>query len=106
MQRSNTSNLMMMITEMQPLEFAGLAKLLGAQLIKEKDPEAQDPKDRYEPCSFTEVFEDVLARFNKLNRKRKREILKLIQKSNSMHRGEHNASNPIDTKSRDINEEM
>ena len=106
MQRSNTSHLMTLITEMQPVEFAGLAKLLGARLIKEKDPNAEDPKDRYEPCSFTEVFEDVLARFEKLNRSKKREILKLVQKSNSMHRSKQNASNTKNTEGRDVNEEM
>jgi hypothetical protein len=68
---------------MQPIEFMGLAQLLGARVMREKDPDAQDPKDRYEPLSFADVLEDVCARFEKLNRKKKREILKLVKKTTS-----------------------
>ena len=92
----NTEKLMRLIVDMRPVEFMGLAKLLGAPVMEEVNPEATDPKERYKPRSFTDVFEDVLKRFDKLNRTRKREILKLIAKSNSA-KGGVNAGNSEDT---------
>lgn len=92
----NTEKLMRLIVDMRPVEFMGLAKLLGAPVMEEVNPEATDPKERYKPRSFTDVFEDVLKRFDKLNRTRKREILKLIAKSNSA-KGGVDAGNSEDT---------
>lgn len=88
----NTEKLMWLIADMRPVEFMGLARLLGAPVMEEVDPNATDPKERYKPKSFTDVFEDVLRRFDKLNRSRKREILRLVEKSNKT-KGEINASN-------------
>ena len=78
----NTEKLMRLIVDMRPVEFMGLARLLGAPVMEEVNPDATDPKERYKPKSFTDVFEEVLRRFDKLNRSRKREILRLIEKSN------------------------
>ena len=83
MSESSTYQLIQLITKMQPIEFMGLAQLLGARVMREKDPDAQDPKDRYEPLSFADVLEDVCTRFEKLNRKKKREILRLVKKTTS-----------------------
>lgn len=87
----NTEKLMRLIADMRPVEFMGLARLLGAPVMEEINPDATDPKERYKPKSFTDVFEDVLRRFDKLNRSRKREILRLIEKSNKA-KGEIDAS--------------
>ena len=87
----NTEKLMRLIVDMRPVEFMGLARLLGAPVMEEVNPDATDPKERYKPKSFTDVFEDVLRRFNKLNRSKKREILRLIEKSNKT-KGEIDAS--------------
>lgn len=87
----NTEKLMRLIVDMRPVEFMGLARLLGAPVMEEVNPDATDPKERYKPKSFTDVFEDVLRRFDKLNRSRKREILRLIEKSNKT-KGEIDAS--------------
>lgn len=76
---------------MQPIEFAGLARLLGVQLIEQAEGE-EKPKVR----DFTEIFGDVMEKYDKLNRQRKREILKLVKKSNGA-RGVVNASNTEDT---------
>ena len=62
-----------------------------ARVMREKDPAAQDPKDKYEPMPFADVLEDVLAAFEKLNRTRKREIIKLVKQSNLARRGDKNA---------------
>lgn len=86
----NTEKLMRLIADMRPVEFMGLARLLGAPVMEEVNPDATDPKERYKPKSFTDVFEDVLRRFDKLNRSRKREILRLVEKSNKT-KGDINA---------------
>lgn len=81
------SNIQLMdqITKMEPLEFAGLAKLLGVAIVEDNlDKEAEK---KVVPRSFTDVLSDVMAKFSKLGRSRKREILKLVKKSNSMKRG-------------------
>lgn len=74
---------MNMIGKMQPIEFAGLAKLLGVSLVKEVNLEAEDIKDKYAAKDFLEVLEEVMKKFNSLDKQRKREILKLVKKSNS-----------------------
>ena len=80
---NNNEILMNMVGKMQPIEFAGLAKLLGISLVKEVNPEAEDIKDKYAAKDFLEVLEEVMKKFNGLSRQRKREILKLVKKSNS-----------------------
>jgi hypothetical protein len=59
---------------MEPLDFVGLTKLLGVQVIEV----SSETENKYEPRSFVDVFADVMAKFNALSRRRKREILKLI----------------------------
>lgn len=76
---------------MEPLDFAGLAKLLGVQIV-EINETAENEKEKFAPRNFTDVFSDVMAKFDKLNRTRKREILKLIKKSNAARGGNTNAS--------------
>lgn len=88
--KSNTQ-LMEQISKMEPLDFAGLARLLGVQIVELDD--TVDEKDKYKPRPFTDVFSEVMQNFDKLGRTRKREILKLIKKANSVHRGGTNASN-------------
>lgn len=101
---NNSQNLLLEITKMQPVEFAGLAKLLGVNIVQKKEgveytstaPESPaDIKKNYEARPFADVLGDVMAKYDKLNRQRKREILRLVKKSNSNHKGGDglNASN-------------
>lgn len=111
--KSSNQQLMEMISEMEPIEFIGLAKLLSVPIIKkvESDMEvttteqndevkAADPQQKHEPRAFVDVLGDVMRRFDALNRARKREILKLVKKSN---RGERRAHNSKNTEGSDIN---
>lgn len=84
------------ICKMEPLEFAGLARLLGVQIVELND-ESTDEKSKYKPRSFTDIISEVLDKYEKLNRVRKREILKLIKKSNSVRRSDINANNAADS---------
>ena len=80
-----------LISKMEPLDFAGLAKLLGVQIV-EINETAENEKEKFTPRSFTDVFSDIMVKFEKLNRTRKREILKLIKKSNAARGGKIDAS--------------
>ena len=80
------------ISKMEPVEFLGLARLLGVQVLEE-NKEAIGDKDKFKPRSFADVLEDVMAKFEKQNRGRKREIIKLVKKSNAARGGNSDASN-------------
>ena len=84
------------ISKMEPVEFLGLARLLGVQVLEE-NKEATGDKDKFKPRSFADVLEDVMAKFEKQNRGRKREIIKLVKKSNAACRGDSDASNAVDS---------
>lgn len=90
---------------MRPVEFAGLSRLLGVSLMEEVNPDAENIKEKYAPRQFADVLQDVMDKFEKLNRSRKREIIKLIRKSNSV-RGGFDASNSENTKDVAGNEEV
>ena len=81
-----------LIPKLETIEFVGLAHLLGVKLMEETAPEAEDIKDRYSARSFTAVLNDMLAKFETLNRKRQREILQMV-KSTINARGDKNGSN-------------
>ena len=66
-----------LIPKLEPVQFIGLARLLGVKLI---DLEKSDEKGA-EPRQFTEVLEDVLRAFEKLNRKRQREVFQLVKQA-------------------------
>ena len=66
------------ISKMEPIEFIGLARLLGVKLISADEGGA--------PREFVDVLTDIMEKFNALNRTRKREILKLVEKSISQRR--------------------
>ena len=97
---NNNQSLLVEITKMKPVEFAGLANLLGVNIMKpiegteftstaakssEMTKENQPDKPKAEPRPFADVLEDVMARFSTLNRQRRREILKLVKKANAKH---------------------
>ena len=60
------------VIKLDPISFIGIAKILKVQII-EKVEEDLIPRD------FTEVFDDVMKNFDAASRKRKREILKLVE---------------------------
>ncbi len=56
----------------ETLEFIGLAQMLSVPLINEDK----------EPREFADVFENILANYSKLNRARKKELLKVLKDAN------------------------
>ena len=59
------------ITNLEPIEFIGLARVLKVKLFTEGD--------ELKPRDFSDVFSDVLEAFSKCGRTRRREILKLTK---------------------------
>lgn len=92
---NNNQVLLIEICKMRPVEFAGLAKLLGVDIVRPNEDSSVEEEKKMAPRPFADVLEDVMNKFNKLNRGRKREILKLIKKSNSNKKveGDFNAGN-------------
>lgn len=89
---NNNQSLLQEIAKMQPVEFAGLANLLGVQIVRKKEnieytstapKSSEDIKKNYEARPFADVLADVMSKYSNLNRQRKREILRLVKKSNA-----------------------
>jgi hypothetical protein len=76
-----TAKLLELIPKLQPIEFVGLARLLGVPVVAKKEEVAADDEHKYEPREFLDIFKEVLDAFDKLGRARQREIIKLIKKS-------------------------
>jgi hypothetical protein len=78
------------IPDMEVVAFAGVAKVLRVPLYtKDEEPAPRD---------FVEVFGDVVAAFDKKDRKFKRELLSLIKKANKK-KGDVDASDTTNSES-------
>lgn len=73
----NTEKLLTIIPKLELVEFIGLARMLGVKLYKDE----KDEEGHFISRPFGEVLEDIMARFNKLDRTKKREILRLLKKA-------------------------
>lgn len=71
-----------LIVKLQPVEFMGLARVLKVHLYANEETR--------EPREFEEVFAEVLERFDKSNRTRRREIIQLVK---TALKGGNDASN-------------
>ena len=71
-----------LLVNLQPVEFMGLARVLKVRLYTNEEER--------EPREFEDVFAEVLERFSKCNRTRRREIIRLIK---AALRSTDNASN-------------
>lgn len=79
-----------------PVVFCGLARVLKVPLVEDKLDENKHPIGR----DFGDIFEDVLNAFSAADRRRKRELLKILAQSNKSHLGDDmNADNSKDTTS-------
>ncbi len=98
METNLNKKLMLLIAKMEPIEFCGLANLLGVKITEEVETESTDIKDKYKPRDFTDVLADVMQKFDALNRQKKRELFKLVKKSVSTRRRDDiNAGNTENT---------
>ena len=56
------------IAKLEAVEFIGLAKLLGVELLEDE-----------ELRSMGDIVEDIMAKFSKLNRKKRRELKEIVR---------------------------
>ena len=75
----STDKLLTLISELEAIEFAGLARVLKVKLVEEVNPEAETPAERYAARDFNDVLADVLKNFELSPRARRREILQLLK---------------------------
>ena len=74
---TNTEKLLVTIPKLELVEFMGLARMLGVKLYKDE----KDEDGHFISRPFSEVLDDIMARFDKLDRTKKREILRLLKKA-------------------------
>lgn len=65
------NELIELITELEPVEFIGLARVLCVDIINEKDKTTRD---------FYDILNDIVNKFNTLARKQRREILSVLRR--------------------------
>ena len=65
------NKLIELITELEPVEFIGLARVLCIDIINKEDKTARD---------FYEVLNDIVDKFNTLARKQRKEILSVLRR--------------------------
>ena len=56
------------LLQLEPIEFLGVAKILGVQLIKEE-----------EPLTFEEVFPLLVEKYAALNRRQRKNLHKMLR---------------------------
>ena len=76
---TNTEKLFQMIPKLDAVEFTGLARLLKVKLVTENPEDGGRPIHR----DFIEVLDEMMGNFDKLDRAKKREVLKLVKKATS-----------------------
>lgn len=69
---------LMQLSKLEPVEFIGVAHLCGARLLQE---------DNKTPRDFADILRDVLNKYQTLNRKKRRELEKVLAQTNSIKRG-------------------
>lgn len=60
------------IAKLEAVEFIGLAKLLGVKLL-----EGKGENEKLRPMG--DIVDDIMAKFSKLNRKKRRELEKIVR---------------------------
>ena len=65
------NKLIELITELEPVEFIGLARVLCVDIINEEDKTTRD---------FYDVLNDIVNKFHTLARKQRREILSVLRR--------------------------
>lgn len=65
------NELIELITELEPVEFIGLARVLCIDIINEENKTTRD---------FYDILNDIIDKFNTLARKQRREILSVLRR--------------------------
>lgn len=88
MDKNNRTKIFMeLLVGLEAVEFVGLCKFLGVQLIKEEDESApitpnNEAPQKSETRDFSDLFSDLLQKFSNLSRPHQRELIKILKKVN------------------------
>lgn len=84
---NRTKTFMELLVGLEAIEFVGLCKFLGVQLIEKKNEPApttsnDEASKKSEARDFSDLFSDLLQKFSKLSKSRQRELIKILKKVN------------------------
>lgn len=88
MDKNNRTKIFMeLLVGLEAVEFVGLCKFLGVQLVEEKSEPAltasnDEASQKSETRDFSDLFSDLLQKFLELSRPRQRELIKILKKVN------------------------
>lgn len=88
MDKNNRTKIFMeLLVGLEAIEFVGLCKFLGIQLVEEKSESApitpnNETPQKSETRDFSDLFSDLLQKFSNLSRPRQRELIKILKKVN------------------------
>lgn len=71
-EKTTNQNFMELLIGLEAVEFLGLCKFLGVKLMED----SKSPRD------FTDLLNDLMEKFQNLNRTRQRELLQILKKVN------------------------
>lgn len=64
-------NFLELVTQLEPIEFVGLSKILCVSLVNQKN----------EPREFEDILSDMIDKFISTGRKQREDIIKVLKKS-------------------------
>ena len=64
-------NFLELVTQLEPIEFVGLSKILCVTLVNQKN----------EPREFEDILSDMIDKFISTGRKQREDIIKVLKKS-------------------------
>ena len=64
-------NFLELVTQLEPIEFVGLSKILCVPLVNQKN----------EPREFEDILSDMIDKFISTGRKQREDIIKVLKKS-------------------------
>lgn len=71
-EKTTNQNFMELLIGLEAVEFLGLCKFLGVKLMED----SKSPRD------FADLLNDLMEKFQNLNRTRQRELLQILKKVN------------------------
>ena len=82
--KDKTEKLIREIAKLEPEEFLGICKILDVKLVDieeyvEENVEGGQSKKEVKPKEFTQLWDEVCAKVNGLNRTQKRNLDKLVR---------------------------
>lgn len=78
-QEKNLEEFLKLIPKLEPVEFVGLAKMFGVDLLNLDETIYEGEKEYHPPRDAEDIFEDMLDKFTSLRKQRQGEILGIMR---------------------------